>query len=85
MKVFEGTEVTRLDVLRILQGDDVFPGKVLFTDQVPPIFRLDVQALDGIVGKDVAGVPEGYQMCVICEDFEGDWVHHFPIIVLGEV
>ncbi len=52
----ECAEVAAGEVLRVLQGDDVFPAEVRVADEVAPHFRFDVQPLDGVPGENVAGV-----------------------------
>lgn len=83
--MFEGAEVPRLNVLRVLQGDDVFAAKLLIRHQVPPHPRLDVQFLDSIPRKNISRVTQGHNMRVVREDFEGHRVDIFVRVVLCEI
>ncbi|KAL8954370.1 MAG: hypothetical protein Q9193_007274, partial [Seirophora villosa] len=85
LEILESAEVARLNVLRILQSDYVFAAEVLFADEISPVLRFDVEAVDRIIGEDVAGVSKSYEVCVVGEDLEGDRVDHFPIVVLRKV
>jgi len=84
-EILKGAEVAAREVLRVLQGDDVFPAEFGVADEVAPHFRFDVQPLDGVPSEDVAGVGECYDVRVVGEDLVGDWIHHLTIIVLREV
>ena len=85
LDVFEGTEISRVDILRILEGNNVASAKFGVADQISPHLRLDVESFDGIVGEDIACVLESYNVCIIGKDLEGYRVHHLSFIVLDKM
>ena len=85
MEVFEGAQISRLDVLWILECDDVFSAELLVVDEISPHLRFDVQAFNCVVCEDIAGVLQGYNMRVVCEDLVGDRIHHLALIILAEL
>lgn len=82
LKVFEFGHVSRVEVLWILYRDEVLPCEFLVGQEVVPVLRLNVEAMYGVPTVDIATGANSYDMCRVCEGFEGDWVAVFAIIVL---
>ena len=85
LQVFVLAQIARCDILRVLQGDDVFPLKVLIGNQILPVLALYIEALHGIPSKDIPRIPESDDVGVVRKDLERDWVHVLAIIVFGKL
>ena len=71
--------------MRILQRDDILSTEFIIADKIAPHLGFDVQPLDRLPGEYIPSIRQSYEVCIICEYFKCDRVHHFPIIVLREL
>lgn len=85
LNVFKRAQVPRLDVLRVLEGDDVCSAECAVAYKIPPHLRFDIESLNGVVRENITCILQCHNMRVVRKDLECNWIHHFPLVILCEV